>query len=104
MHCLWSKWAPPNERSRLATVAFSGSYVGSVVALSLGGLIGQYVNWQAIFYVFGTTGLIWTLFWFTFVYESPSQHETIEHDEKLHIENSLSYVCVFLDIIQITLR
>ena len=26
-HGIWSKWAPPLERSRLATIAFSGSYL-----------------------------------------------------------------------------
>lgn len=53
MHCLWSKWCPPNERSRLATFALSGSYIGSVTALSTGGLITIYLNWQSIFYIFG---------------------------------------------------
>jgi predicted MFS family arabinose efflux permease len=53
MHSLWSKWSPPFERARLATFALSGSYLGSVAALSLGGFIGSYWNWQAIFYIFG---------------------------------------------------
>lgn len=92
MHCMWSKWAPPNERSRLATIAFSGSYFGSVIALSCGGLIGEYIGWQAIFYVFGSVGLVWTALWFTFVRESPAQHESIDNEEKLYIESSLSYV------------
>lgn len=92
MHCLWSKWSPPNERSRLATFALSGSYIGSVAALSLGGLIGKLVNWQAIFYVFGAGGFLWSILWFLYVYESPSEHENIDNDEKLFIESSLSYV------------
>lgn len=92
MHCLWSKWSPPHERSRLATFALSGSYVGSVAALSLGGIIGKHLNWEAIFYFFGIGGLVWTLFWFLNVYESPSHHETIDNDEKLYIESSLSHV------------
>jgi ACS family sodium-dependent inorganic phosphate cotransporter len=53
MHCMWSKWAPPNERSRLATFAFSGTHLGSVAALSFGGIIGEYLNWHSIFYIFG---------------------------------------------------
>jgi MFS family permease len=58
MHCLWSKWAPPFERSSLATFALTGSYIGSVAALSIGGIIGQKLNWQSIFYVFGNLNLI----------------------------------------------
>ena len=63
MHSLWSKWSPPFERARLATFALSGSYLGSVAALSLGGFIGSYWNWQAIFYIFG-----YYLMWITLHY------------------------------------
>jgi ACS family sodium-dependent inorganic phosphate cotransporter len=55
MHCMWSKWAPPNERSRLATFAFSGTHLGSVAALSVGGIIGERINWHSIFYIFGNS-------------------------------------------------
>ena len=75
----------------MATIAFSGSYIGSVAALSLGGLIGHYLSWPGIFYFFGSIGLVWTALWFIYVYESPSEHETIDNDEKLYIESSLSY-------------
>ena len=88
MHALWSKWAPPLERSRLATFAFSGSYIGSVVALSIGGIIGEYINWQSIFYISGGVGLVWTLLWFYFISESPAEHKTITDDEKNYIVNS----------------
>ncbi|CAF0792094.1 unnamed protein product [Brachionus calyciflorus] len=91
MHCLWSKWCPPNERSRLATFALSGSYIGSVAALSLGGLISIYLNWQAIFYIFGVLGLVWAIFWFFNIYESPSEHVAITIDEKTYIESTLSF-------------
>uniref|UniRef100_A0A672KZ45 Vesicular glutamate transporter 1-like n=1 Tax=Sinocyclocheilus grahami TaxID=75366 RepID=A0A672KZ45_SINGR len=36
-HGIWAKWAPPLERSRLATTAFCGSYAGAVVAMPLAG-------------------------------------------------------------------
>jgi ACS family sodium-dependent inorganic phosphate cotransporter len=89
MHCLWSKWAPPSERSRLATLALSGSYVGSVLAFSLGGLIDRYINWHSIFYIFGTVGVIWSLLWFYHISESPASHHKITEAEKLYIESSL---------------
>ncbi|RNA37043.1 Vesicular glutamate transporter 1 [Brachionus plicatilis] len=91
MHCLWSKWCPPNERSRLATFALSGSYIGSVTALSSGGLITIYLNWQSIFYIFGVLGLIWSVFWFLNVYESPSEHQHISCEEKNRIESTLNF-------------
>ena len=42
------RWAPPLERSRLAAVAFSGSYVGTVIALPLSGVLAEHINWVSI--------------------------------------------------------
>ncbi len=88
MHALWSKWAPPPERSKMATFAFSGSYLGSVVMLSVGGLLVENVNWQSVFYVSGSAGIIWTILWFHFVSESPAEHRTISFEERDYIERS----------------
>ena len=30
-----------------------GMYMGTVIAMPLAGILAQYVNWEAIFYVFG---------------------------------------------------
>ncbi|KAJ4449608.1 hypothetical protein ANN_01011 [Periplaneta americana] len=53
IHAVWARWAPPLERSKLATLAFSGSYVGTVVALPVSGILAQKVGWPFVFYVFG---------------------------------------------------
>ncbi|KAI3359996.1 hypothetical protein L3Q82_014328 [Scortum barcoo] len=52
-HGIWAKWAPPLERSRLATTAFCGSYAGAVVAMPLAGILVQYSGWPSVFYVYG---------------------------------------------------
>jgi len=41
------------ERSRLATIAFSGSYFGTVISLPLSGMLAEYMGWPYIFYLFG---------------------------------------------------
>jgi len=89
MHCLWSKWSPACERSRLTTFSLSGCYIGTVFALGLGGIIGRAINWEAIFYIFGAFGIVWCLLWFLFVYETPSEHATILADEKNYLETSV---------------
>ncbi|KAI4807640.1 hypothetical protein KUCAC02_027433 [Chaenocephalus aceratus] len=54
-HGIWAKWAPPLERSRLATTAFCGSYAGAVIAMPLAGILVQYSGWSSVFYVYVRT-------------------------------------------------
>ncbi|XP_005996777.1 vesicular glutamate transporter 1 [Latimeria chalumnae] len=88
-HGIWSKWAPPLERSRLATTAFCGSYAGAVVAMPLAGILVQYTGWSSVFYVYGSFGVLWYMFWILVSYESPAQHPTITPEERTYIEESI---------------
>lgn len=58
-HGIWRFWAPPMERSRLATLAFCGSYAGVVLGMPLSGILTGWISWQAPFYFYGVAGLIW---------------------------------------------
>ncbi|XP_035386781.1 vesicular glutamate transporter 1 [Electrophorus electricus] len=88
-HGIWAKWAPPLERSRLATTAFCGSYAGAVIAMPLAGVLVQYSGWSSVFYVYGSFGICWYLFWIMMSYESPATHPTISAEERLYIEESI---------------
>ncbi|XP_060734624.1 vesicular glutamate transporter 3 isoform X2 [Tachysurus vachellii] len=88
-HGMWSKWAPPLERSRLATTSFCGSYAGAVIAMPLAGVLVQYVGWPSVFYIYGVFGIIWYTFWLLLAYESPAVHPTISEEEKTYIETSI---------------
>ncbi|KAB0359681.1 hypothetical protein FD755_011930 [Muntiacus reevesi] len=88
-HGIWSKWAPPLERSRLATTSFCGSYAGAVIAMPLAGILVQYTGWSSVFYVYGSFGMIWYMFWLLVSYESPAKHPTITDEERRYIEESI---------------
>ncbi|MEJ1277122.1 solute carrier family 17 (sodium-dependent inorganic phosphate cotransporter) member 8 [Cricetulus griseus] len=88
-HGMWSKWAPPLERSRLATTSFCGSYAGAVVAMPLAGVLVQYIGWASVFYIYGMFGIIWYIFWLLQAYECPAAHPTISNAEKTYIETSI---------------
>ncbi|XP_058937948.1 vesicular glutamate transporter 3 isoform X2 [Kogia breviceps] len=88
-HGMWSKWAPPLERSRLATTSFCGSYAGAVIAMPLAGVLVQYIGWASVFYIYGMFGIIWYMFWLLLAYECPAVHPTISHEEKTYIETSI---------------
>ncbi|XP_026086087.1 vesicular glutamate transporter 3-like [Carassius auratus] len=88
-HGMWSKWAPPLERSRLATTSFCGSYAGAVIAMPLAGILVQYVGWPSVFYIYGVFGIIWYIFWLLLAYNSPAIHPTISEEERTYIETSI---------------
>ncbi|CAH1407572.1 unnamed protein product [Nezara viridula] len=88
-HGIWRYWAPPLERSRLATLAFSGSYAGVVLGMPLSGMLTAGVGWQAPFYFYGVMGLIWYIAWLWLTFEKPAKHPTISARELFYIEQSL---------------
>uniref|UniRef100_A0A3Q4GJK7 Vesicular glutamate transporter 1 n=1 Tax=Neolamprologus brichardi TaxID=32507 RepID=A0A3Q4GJK7_NEOBR len=99
-HGIWAKWAPPLERSRLATTAFCGSYAGAVVAMPLAGILVQYTGWPSVFYVYGSFGIFWYLFWILVSYESPAAHPTISPEERKYIEDAIGESASFLNPLQ----
>uniref|UniRef100_A0AAQ5ZF85 Vesicular glutamate transporter 1 n=1 Tax=Amphiprion ocellaris TaxID=80972 RepID=A0AAQ5ZF85_AMPOC len=99
-HGIWAKWAPPLERSRLATTAFCGSYAGAVVAMPLAGILVQYTGWPSVFYVYGSFGIFWYLFWILVSYESPAAHPTITPEERKYIEEAIGESATFLNPLQ----
>ncbi|XP_050085285.1 vesicular glutamate transporter 1 [Anopheles aquasalis] len=88
-HGIWRFWAPPLERSRLATMAFSGSYAGVVIGMPMSGILTGSISWHAPFYFYGVMGLIWYCFWLWLSFEKPRQHPTISVKELKYIEKSL---------------
>lgn len=91
-HGIWRHWAPPMERSRLATLAFCGSYAGAVVGLPMSGLLTEILGWETCFYFYGMLGLGWYAVWLWLSFERPSKHPTITREELAYIENSLGPV------------
>ncbi|XP_002739690.1 vesicular glutamate transporter 3-like [Saccoglossus kowalevskii] len=88
-HGMWSKWAPPLERSRLVTLSFSGSYAGAVIGMPVSGLLTDYLGWPSPFYLYGVVGVLWSISWFFIIHETPATHPTITEAERIHIEESI---------------
>lgn len=92
MHGVWRYWAPPLERSKLATTAFTGSYAGAVLGLPVSAFLVSYISWSMPFYAYGIAGVIWAVFWFSLTFESPAFHPTISPAEKKYIEEKIGIV------------
>ena len=118
MHALWSRWAPPLERSKLVsshhykvkesinfykfprkitrnffydqvTIAYSGSYFGTVISMGVCGLLAENLGWPSIFYVAGTFAVLWWLIWFVLVKECPQDDRFIKRQELDYINSCL---------------
>ncbi|XP_070504435.1 sialin-like [Chironomus tepperi] len=87
---MWSKWAPPFERSRMVVAAFTGNYVGLVISLPVSGILAKNVGWEWVFYVFGIIGCVWTVFWLLLIRRSPGRDPFISIAERRYIEQSLN--------------
>ena len=52
-------------------------FLGTIIALSLSGVIADGLGWESIFYVFGALALLWFVLWIILIYDSPSKHPRI---------------------------
>merc|ERR1712038_646133 len=90
VHGIWRWWAPPLERSRLATLAYMGSYGGAVLGMPISGFLADNIGWPAPYYFYGCAGVTWYMFWLWLAFEKPSKHPAISPREQLYIEQSIA--------------
>ncbi|KAG8259613.1 hypothetical protein J6590_008648 [Homalodisca vitripennis] len=86
---VWSRWAPPQERARLVTIAFSGSYFSIVVTPPVYRFIANTLGWSYIFYISGIIGLIWFVVWWTVVKDKPEDDPHISTEELKYLRDNL---------------
>lgn len=89
IHAVWSRWSPPLERSRMASIAFAGNYAGTVIAMPSSGLLATAYGWESVFYVFGTIGCIWLVLWMTFIRAGPEMDRFCSKDEADYIQKKI---------------
>ncbi|EEB16556.1 sialin, putative [Pediculus humanus corporis] len=89
MHAMWSRWAPPLERSKLAMISISGCYIGTVVALPTSGFLADYLGWPSIFYFSGAIAYGWSVLWFLYIKDKPQNDTRISEDELCYIRSTL---------------
>ncbi|XP_066979522.1 sialin-like isoform X4 [Macrobrachium rosenbergii] len=92
MHVLIANWAPPQERSKIASTIYAGMTLGTLVCMPFSGLLAATVDWSAIFYVQGGLSILWYVLWLIFVYDTPAKHPRISVAERTYIESSMGTV------------
>ncbi|XP_076472601.1 sialin-like [Babylonia areolata] len=92
VHAMCGRWAPPGERSRLTSFAYSGYMVGSIATFIFSGYLcadGFDNGWGSIFYLTGGTCFLWVAAWFWFVADTPESSRRISEAEKHYIVSSI---------------
>ncbi|MEJ7684941.1 MAG: MFS transporter [Segetibacter sp.] len=81
-----AEWFPKKERA-LATGFFNaGTSVGVVVALLVVPVILNFYGWQEVFWITGSFGFVWLIFWWIF-YDIPSKQKRLSAEEFAYISS-----------------
>lgn len=67
----------------------AASSLGAAITMPICGYLIASLGWESVFYVTGAIGIIWSVAWFLLVFDSPSQHPRISHEERRYIENAI---------------
>lgn len=84
-----AKWIPPLKRSQFVANMMASS-LGAALTMPACGLLIYYWGWESVFYVTGAVGLVWSIFWFLLIYDSPATHPRISAEERHYIESEIS--------------
>ena len=81
-----AEWFPRKERALATGIFNSGTAIGVVVALILVPLIMQSYGWKEVFWITGSLGFVWLIFWLI-LYEIPSKQKRLTSEELAYIES-----------------
>lgn len=85
-----ANWVPANERSKIGTMVYAGSQMGTVFGNSISGLlISATEDWATVFYFFGGVGILWFVLFSLLCYSTPESHPFISDEEKKYLSKEL---------------
>jgi ACS family glucarate transporter-like MFS transporter len=83
---VYSRWIPLSSRGRIQGIFFAGAHLsGGVTPLIVAAMAG-WLQWRAIFLVFGAIGAVWAVCWYAWFRDEPRQHKSVSAEERDFIE------------------
>ncbi|CAN7998844.1 unnamed protein product, partial [Ixodes hexagonus] len=85
MQAMLAQWVPEAQRTIISNIVFTGSFAGTVVAMTATGVMSDSEflgGWPSAFYVFGFSGCVWCFCWFTFIHNKPAEHPGLSRGER----------------------
>lgn len=77
----FSRWFPITERGAAHGAVFMSSRLGAAVAPPLVILIISFAGWRASFWIFGSLGVVWSIFWWRWFRDDPAAHPSVSPQE-----------------------
>jgi ACS family glucarate transporter-like MFS transporter len=77
----FSRWLPERERGGAHGVLFFGSRIGGALAPLLVAPLIAYMGWRPSFWIFGTLGVFWCVFWWRWFRDDPAKHPQVNEAE-----------------------
>ncbi len=78
-------WIPMKERGRVQGVNFSASRIGAALTMPAIAWLISLVGWQYCFVILAAIGVVWSLIFFYFFRDEPTEHPLISKDEMQYI-------------------
>jgi len=78
-------WYPKEERGFVQGITHSASRLGAAIAPPFVVLIMTTLGWQAVFYICGAIGIVWSLWWYLSYRDLPEQHSMVNAAELARI-------------------
>jgi ACS family hexuronate transporter-like MFS transporter len=75
-----AEWFPKKERALATGIFNAGTSIGVVIALLIVPLIMKFYGWQEVFWITGSLGFVWLVFWLIY-YEIPTRQKRITSEE-----------------------
>src|SRR2546422_4809336 len=82
----FSQWFPTAERGRAHGIIFMGTRLGGALAPPLAIALVAAAGWRASFWIFGSLGVFWAVFWWRWFRDDPSKHPSVNARELQVIE------------------
>jgi ACS family sodium-dependent inorganic phosphate cotransporter len=69
---MFGRWVPAKERSRAASFNLAAIPLGTLTAIIVTPWLAVEYGWPSVFYVFGAVGIVWFVFWYLLVTDTPA--------------------------------
>jgi sugar phosphate permease len=80
------RWFPLKERGGIQSIMWMGSRLGGALAPLLSIYLADLYGWRAVFWIFGSLGVLWAIYWWFWFKDEPRDMPNISPEEVALIE------------------